>query len=388
MNPSDTFYGTRNHQTNQHHHLENLMKRFKLALIVFLAAFLLQSCSDGAGELVGPAGSVDQVIGGGTGSTTQNGGGTTGEARLVFASADGPNSSIMMVKADGSDLRRLTNDGDHIQPVVSPKGDRIAYRAAEGVYVMNVDGTNQILVGEEGSTPSWSADGTKLIYTVNTNGNPDIWVVNADGTGQRRLTTDPGRDFHPFFSPDGRQIAFLSDREQSDEEMVFVMNADGSNQHRVSNDVTADLSRSTPWSPDGRKLLFNGEPSKSSPRKQVYIVNVDGTSQRKLTAFPVGDGSGDPCWSPDGRMIAFAGVEATESNIFSMKADGTNQQRLTSTGVHGIYYPTWSPDGRFIAYTQNGIVKVMNADGTNLRPVSHISATDDSEPMWGMVRMQ
>src|SRR5580765_4216813 len=123
----------------------------------------------------------------------------------------------------------------------------------------------------------------------------------------------------PVWSPDGRRIAFLSRRDGGKE--IYVVNADGSGQRRLTGDARFPAytgAKSTPtWSPNGRQILFEGGPGAYRP---VYVVNADGSGQRRLAR----NGS-SPAWSPDGRTIAFF----SDPKIYLMNADGSEHRPLT-----------------------------------------------------------
>ena len=130
--------------------------------------------------------------------------------------------------------------------------------------------------------------------------------MNADGSGQTRLTYDPEPDFRPSWSPDGRRIAFDSFRDENSE--VYVMNADGSGQTRLTNHPAHDFGPS--WSPDGGRIAFASERDGNSfasdhdGNVEIYVLNADGSGQTRLTDNPAYDDT--PSWSPDGGRIAFA----------------------------------------------------------------------------------
>jgi Tol biopolymer transport system component len=147
------------------------------------------------------------------------------------------------MNADGTGITRLTTDTSNNRfPVWSPDGSKIAFESDRTglyqVWVMDADGTNPRQVTTDSATkgqlPDWSPDGSRIAYSSLATGNGDIYVINADGTNPTRLTSDPALDFGPAWSPDGTQIAFTSGRgSATGAQTVYVMNADGSNQHPV-----------------------------------------------------------------------------------------------------------------------------------------------------------
>lgn len=136
----------------------------------------------------------------------------------------------------------------------------------------------------------------KIAFSSHRDGNRDIYVMDVNGKNPRNLTNQPGSDFSPTWSPDGRRIAFLSIREEGDG--LYVMDADGKNQHYL-----APMSKfaNPAWSPDGKKIAFNCPVGR---RTDICVVDADGGAPRNLTLHPFGDRPFDdeqPTWSPDGR---------------------------------------------------------------------------------------
>ncbi len=215
----------------------------------------------------------------------------------------------------------------------------------------------------------------RLAYVGLSGTHSDLYLVNTNGTGVARLTTDGGADLDPAWSPDGTRIAFASAREGNLE--IFVMDATGANPVRLTfggvNDQPA-------WSPDGTKIAFV---SRSSGNPEIHVMNADGTGEVRLTTENQRDGH--PAWSPDGSKIAFDSDRGGSSAIWVMNADGSSPIRLPS-GSRGDYYPAWSPDGTRIAYV-TGVgsygtdIWMMNADGSG-RVALTVGYEDVQDPAW------
>lgn len=157
-----------------------------------------------------------------------------------------------------------------------------------------------------------------IAFTSNRDGNAEIYVMKANGSDQTRLTKNAAEDFHPAWSPSGRQIAFVSTRDGNED--IYVMNADGSGQTRLTSNAAVDYEPA--WSPNGRQLVFA---SQRDGNIEIYAMNADGTGQTRLTDSTANDAK--PMWSPDGRRIAFHSNRDGNYEIYVMNADGTSPNR-------------------------------------------------------------
>ncbi|MES2524494.1 MAG: hypothetical protein V4617_17475 [Gemmatimonadota bacterium] len=244
-----------------------------------------------------------------------------------------------------------------------------------------------------------SAIGEIVFQRSDGEGNVEIFTVAADGSSLRRLTTSPGFDGEPRWSPDGQRIVFTSDRDATPRQRasrdaagleLYVMNADGTEVRRLTTNDHYDASPA--WSPDGRRIALVATPgvrADSAPagwaaQRQIHVMNVDGTGLQRLTASP--GGNDYPAWSPEGRFIAFSSGRdgAGGAQIYLMNADGSDQMRLTYSAAEETY-PVWSVDGRQIAFSKGrdslSDVHVMEADGSYARQITR-SAGFDGFPAW------
>jgi dipeptidyl aminopeptidase/acylaminoacyl peptidase len=215
-----------------------------------------------------------------------------------------------------------------------------------------------------------SPDGTRLAVVRGVAPNWDVFLMNADGSGARRLTDHGGIDYQPAWSPDGQRIAFVSVRDGHQE--IYTVRPDGSELTQLTR---GSAHNSEPaWAPDGKAIVFRSE---RDGRPQVYVMQADGSGQRSLTRDSV---AAAPAWSPDGRRILFSSSRNRRTDIWVMNADGTGHTQLTNTSEGHSGLPFWSPNGSMIAFWStrdgNDEVYVMGADGSNPKNISRNPSRD------------
>jgi TolB protein len=317
--------------------------------------------------------------------------GATG-SRVVFHSTrtqEGPRrgAALYIVGPDGGGKRALTRalyvppPGSNSPPAWSPDGRRIAFVSVrhhnEDVYVVGLDGNRTQRVTRDPAAdlePAWSPDGGRIAFVSDRHRctssgcrGSELYVVNADGSGEQQLTHSNLGVSWPAWSPDGREIVFSSGYYPRG---IYVINADGSGLRRLGPGA-----EDPKWSPDGRSIAYVSATAVSPFYLGIWVMNADGSAKRLVAQ---GD---EPSWSPDGSKIAFLGVpengEQQHAEISVITADGTVLTRLTSSREHA-YLPQWSPDGRSIAFLsdRDGTEQlyVMNPDGSEPRNVSHSRA--------------
>lgn len=236
----------------------------------------------------------------------------------------------------------------------------------------------------------WTPDGRMIVFDSDrvTKGcddeacNVEIFIMDADGSNETRLTHNPTFDGGPAVSPDGQWIAFESFRAGHSD--LFLMRIDGSHLVQLTDDEPYDLDPT--WSPDGRWLAFVS--NREADRDSVYKMRVDGSHLSRVTPLRLRGGA--PDWSPDGEEIVFANnadVEGT-ADIFTIDADGSDLTRLTQLPEEESYfYPSWSPNGRKIAvnYFTPDAADVVILSARTGRLLDHVTndPTFDLAPDWG-----
>ncbi len=239
-----------------------------------------------------------------------------------------------------------------------------------------------------GMTPTkpTNPEGVIAFYS-DMDGNPEIYIMQADGSGLLRLTNDPAFDDSPTLSPDISQVVFLSARDDPDPTFpdlkyeIYLVDIDGQNLHRLTETETGEDHPA--WSPDGSKIIFDADYD-GDGFYEIYTIDPDGTNLTRLTENAANDQFAD--WSPDGQQIAFSSDRNGNWDIFVMNADGSNQQALTDSPDWELF-PAWSPDGDQIAFnglapnSGNTDVFIMTADGNDILQLTD-SLGFDENPVW------
>jgi Tol biopolymer transport system component len=252
------------------------------------------------------------------------------------------------------------------------------------IYEMSADGDGQrrLTEGESSSStpenlffqvePSWSPDGTKIAFSSRREGSFDIFVMNADGTGSRRLTSTKEDDSHPTWSPDGTRIAFARSRPAD----IFVMNADGSGARSITNPTIEETEPA--WSPNGRWIAYVRRTPGTGIR-EVWLTRPDGSERRAVTS--AGATAFAPAWSPDSARIAFSSNANGEVfELFTIGVDGKELGSVATT-AEGMFEPAWSPNGELIAFSEGGAIFSVELGGGDPRKLTDTSG-NDSSPSW------
>ena len=217
--------------------------------------------------------------------------------------------------------------------------------------------------------------GEGILFSTDRDGNREIYVMAADGSGQTNLTNDPDNDVEPSWSPDGTRIAFASNRSPQifSNHYIYIMNADGTNAVRLE---ASEGGREPDWSPDGQSIVF-------ALGDHIYQMDADGSNLKQVVFTDSAESS--PDLSPNGQQIVFHYAQGfNNSEIYKVNIDGSGLTRLTFQGAF-VGIPKWSPDGTRIAYSSdysgNWEIYLMNADGSSKVNISNNAALDGT-PVW------
>lgn len=226
--------------------------------------------------------------------------------------------------------------------------------------------------------PQWSHDGRRIAFTSDRDGDPEIYVMDADGSHPVRLTYAPGRDAHPCFSPDDRTIVFQSPRANGRDTNIYRMDADGSLVVQLTN--LKGFAGVPVYSPDGKRIAFQWRETSDFEDRAKWKIGVMDAAGRNLHFITQGDANDQvPNWSRDGRRLIFYSDRIGKNQIYTMRPDGSDVGRLAVTAFDDNA-ASWSPDGRQIAFTSdrdgNAEIYVMDADGGHVRRLTHTRATE------------
>jgi Tol biopolymer transport system component len=250
---------------------------------------------------------------------------------VLFTSDRSAAGDILAAQPDGTGLHTVVGGPmQEAQAAWAPNGRIVAFRrgpnAASDVWVANADSSGQrrltttSAVNSYSSQPAWSPGG-RIFFRSDRDGDPDIWVMNADGSDQRVLLDLPGDQRYPTPSPDGHRIAFRSDADGDAE--IWVANIDGSSARRLTDNIEFDSAPS--WAPDSDRLAFERTVAGNT---DVYVMDDQGHGVTRLTDSPALDEG--PVFSPDAQLIAFTSErDGGNSEIYVMRADGSEQRALS-----------------------------------------------------------
>jgi Tol biopolymer transport system component len=259
---------------------------------------------------------------------------------------------------------------------------------SDEICIMRADGSDlKQLTSEPGTDfyPSFSPDMQTIAFAAQRGGNFDIYLMDLDGGNLRRLTRRHGDNFAPAFSPDGRWIVFTSNYGEGSDQNIWLMAADGSNLAQLTFHPADDIDPM--WSPDGRKISFA---SNRNGTTELYVMDANGANVRQLTHEVNIGGRND--WSADERYLTFYAGPRGDKNIYlvdmgcALLVEGCSMDQLTRLTDGGNNKgPSFSPDGEWITYASlvdgDNEIFIMRADGSDKRQLT-FNLWPDWQPRW------
>jgi TolB protein len=253
------------------------------------------------------------------------------------------------------------------------------------IFGMAADGSHQRrLTSEKGDPstlrgvlfqvdPAWAPDASKIAFASSRYGRSHIFVMAADGSGTTQLTSGNHDDSSPTWSPDGKRIAFSRDK------TLCVVGANGGVVRRVVKDLGALTEPA--WSPDGKWIAYVAREPGFQPH-EIWRVRPNGADKQQITRLDAD--SRAPAWSPDSRRLVFSTDKAFNiSVLFTIKVGKKAPRVLTGAATTGAYEPSWSPDGKTIAFWSDGSIYTIPLGG-KAGPIT--SDQNNSSPAWRPVQ--
>jgi tol-pal system beta propeller repeat protein TolB len=259
-------------------------------------------------------------------------------------------------------------------------------QAMDQICIMNADGSGMRRLTTENNRrhfyPSLSPDGQSVLYSSFREQNVyEIYSLNINDGSVDQLTNRMGVLTAPEVSPDGEAVTFVRGNPSTGDMQITVMDRDGSNAKNLPQVAGWDPT----WSPDGSQILFA---SGAAGAAQLFVVDLNGGGMRQISDLPAIRGRSD--WSADGQFIVTYSGPAWNREVYIMNADGSDARQLTPKGGNS-QGPSFSPDGKWVAFTayfdqygdDHGCeIYIIRTDGTDLRRLTNNDYCD-YQPRWG-----
>lgn len=302
-----------------------------------------------------------------------------------YTSSTSAESFVM--NPDGTDQRRSNSEIKDLRTGYwSPDGKKVIFRKENdetGIYLSDSNGANEIKMPFAFGNHNWSPDSRSFVYQAadgSNKRNSELYIYTVETGKSTRLTNHPAFDADPSFSPDGRQIAFSSDRDGP--RKIYLMNSDGTDLRPLAKVVSGSF---PVFSPDGTQLIFGS--SIENENGDVYLANLnDDSPPVKLTDWPSNEENRQNCWSPDGTKIVFLSDQSGKSNIYVLDVEPFKPRLVLGDENADLTAPSFSPDGSKIAYQarledKTGELRVSDTTSRVVRTVIK-GENADLSPAW------
>ncbi len=268
------------------------------------------------------------------------------ESYITFVSDKTGRREVYLMDSDGQGVKKVTSNNTlNLSPSFSPDGSKLLFTSYKernpDLYLMDLSGRGIKLSSHPGPNlgGEFSRDGARVALSrLSSTGNMDLYIIGPSGGEPRRITNHPAADLSPTWSPNGSLIAFVSDR--SGTPQVYLLDGPESDSNRPVRVSNGAYCTSPAFSPDGRYIAYAG---RRSGTFDIFIVDLEagsGKAVRSLTSMRGNEE--DPTWSPDGRLVAFSSNNRGNYDIYVMNVYGGKPQRITDSGSKEIS-PSWGP---------------------------------------------
>ncbi len=270
------------------------------------------------------------------------------QTKILFVSDKTKHKELYVMDYDGKNIQQLTFHKSIVfSPAWSPDGKKISYSAYTtherniknlDLFVLDMTTGDQKVISRKpglNSGASWSPNGKEIALTMSYEGDPDIYLINADGQNVRKVTDHPALDVEPAWSSDGQRLIFSSGR--SPLAHLYSMKKSGEAVERLT--FAGRFNSSPAWSPKEEKIIFSGD---LGGYFDLFFINPNGTGLQRLTKSQNRENNEHPSWSADGRHIVFSSNRSKKYELYMINDDGSNERALLKN-YGNVIAPSWSP---------------------------------------------